>query len=141
MVTFLAVAVMSVFAAAGLLHLYWAVGGKLAKSAAVPEVSGQAAFTPSRGATATVAVALFAAGFVVGAASGLVRVPISVSTLTFLMYAMALVFLARAVGEFRLVGFFKRVRGTTFARFDTLLYSPLCLLIGLAILFIATSSP
>lgn len=34
--------------------------------------------------------------------------------------------LARAVGDFRLVGFFKKVKGSEFALMDTLLYSPLC---------------
>jgi len=46
------------------------------------------------------------------------------------------VFALRAIGDFRHVGFFKRVRGCRFARLDTLAYSPLCtalaLLIGIA---------
>jgi hypothetical protein len=48
-------------------------------------------------------------------------------------------FLLRAVGEFRLVGLFKRIRGTAFARWDTWLFSPLCLLIALAFFFVAAS--
>jgi hypothetical protein len=43
---------------------------------------------------------------------------------------VALAFGLRAVGDFRFVGFFKRVRGSVFARRDTWLYSPLCVLIG-----------
>jgi hypothetical protein len=50
---------------------------------------------------------------------------------------MGLVFLVRAVGEFKLVGFFKRVRGTSFARWDTWLFSPLCLGISFAALWLA----
>ena len=38
----------------------------------------------------------------------------------------------RAIGDFRYVGFFNRVRDTGFARLDTLAYSPLCA--GLAVL-------
>ena len=38
----------------------------------------------------------------------------------------------RAIGDFRYVGFFKRVRDSSFARLDTLAYSPLCA--GLAVL-------
>jgi hypothetical protein len=45
--------------------------------------------------------------------------------------------LARAVGDFRLVGFFKTVRGSTFARMDTRLYSPLCVLLGIGMALIA----
>lgn len=40
-------------------------------------------------------------------------------------------------GRFRFVGFFKTVRGSRFARWDTLLFSPLCLLLGLAVAIIA----
>ena len=49
--------------------------------------------------------------------------------------AVGIVLLARAVGDFRYVGFFKRIHGTGFAIMDTRLYSPLCLLLGLATLW------
>ena len=50
---------------------------------------------------------------------------------------MALVFLARAVGDFPLVGFFKPDNGTAFATWDTWLYSPLCVVLGSATVFVA----
>jgi len=53
--------------------------------------------------------------------------------LTIACWGLASVFLARAIGDFRFVGFFKRVHGSRFAHWDTALYSPLCLVIGLAI--------
>ncbi len=39
-------------------------------------------------------------------------------------------------GDFKWVGFFKRKKGTVFAKWDTVLYSPLCFLLGTAILMI-----
>ena len=39
----------------------------------------------------------------------------------------------RAIGDFKLVGFFKAARGSAFARRDTLLYSPVCLTLALAV--------
>jgi hypothetical protein len=48
------------------------------------------------------------------------------------------VFVLRAIGERKLVGFFKRVRGTAFARWDTWLFSPLCLALGVSVLWLAT---
>ena len=39
-------------------------------------------------------------------------------------------FFLRAIGEFRYVGFFKRVRDTAFAKADTRFYSPLCVFIA-----------
>jgi hypothetical protein len=52
--------------------------------------------------------------------------------------AVATVFAAflRSVGDFRLVGFFKRVRGTRFARYDSLLFSPLSLALGVPTLWL-----
>ena len=59
--------------------------------------------------------------------------------LAWLSYALAAGLLARAVGEFKYVGFFKRVRGSRFARLDTLLYSPLCLLLSAGVAAVAFS--
>jgi hypothetical protein len=137
MITFLAFGVVSVFVALALLHVYWALGGGRGKGAAVPEVSGRPAFRPSAGATVAVAVVLFAAAFIVAASRGWVHTPFSTRVLSLSMFGLALIFFARAIGEFRLVGFFKRVRGTAFARLDTLMFSPLCLLLAVAIFILA----
>ena len=44
--------------------------------------------------------------------------------------AIGAVFALRAIGDFRLMGFFKREHGSEFARRDTRIYSPLCALIA-----------
>jgi hypothetical protein len=44
----------------------------------------------------------------------------------------------RALGEFRYIGFFKRVRGTPFARMDSRYYSPLALLLGVGTAILAS---
>ena len=44
---------------------------------------------------------------------------------------MAAVFALRAVGDFRCVGFFKRVKDTPFAVWDSRLFSPLCGILSL----------
>ncbi|EGD05771.1 hypothetical protein B1M_04736, partial [Burkholderia sp. TJI49] len=51
----------------------------------------------------------------------------------FAIAVLALIFAVRAVGDFRYVGFFKRIRGSRFARMDTLCYSPLCAALALSI--------
>jgi lipopolysaccharide/colanic/teichoic acid biosynthesis glycosyltransferase len=45
--------------------------------------------------------------------------------------------IARAVGEFKYVGFFKRVRDSKFATLDTFVYSPLCLLLAAGVALVA----
>ena len=55
-----------------------------------------------------------------------------------LAYLLALVFLLRAVGEFRYVGFFKTMGDEPFRSWDTWLFSPLCLAIALAAFVVAS---
>jgi hypothetical protein len=52
------------------------------------------------------------------------------------LWLIAGVFMLRAIGEFKYVGFFKKVRKTAFGLNDTKFYSPLCLLIGLLMMII-----
>lgn len=59
--------------------------------------------------------------------------PVPRVLLTWSAYALSLGLFLRAIGEFRLVGFFKRVRGTRFAQLDTLAFSPLCLLLSVGV--------
>jgi hypothetical protein len=48
-------------------------------------------------------------------------------------WLIAAVFALRAIGDFRYVGFFKRIRDSRFARLDTLAYSPLCACLALLV--------
>ncbi|WP_236336773.1 DUF3995 domain-containing protein [Paenibacillus auburnensis] len=54
-------------------------------------------------------------------------------------WALASIFILRAVGDFRWVGFFKKQQGTVFAKRDTFLYSPLCLFIGSCLIIVITN--
>lgn len=129
--------VASAIAALGLMHVYWALGGRVGKSVAVPEVDGQRAFAPSRTGTLLVAGALFFAATVVAIAGGLFDAGDFNGVFRILAFGLSATLFARAVGDFRLTGFFKRVRGTHFARLDTALFSPLCLALSLAVLYVA----
>lgn len=123
----------SIFAALALLHIYWACGGKRGRAHAVPIANGGSRlFTPSSAGTVAVAAALLLAAFIL-----LGRMEIGATLLpqwffNWGTWAISLAFLARAVGEFRYVGFFKRERQTHFARWDTWLFSPLCLFIAVS---------
>lgn len=115
----------------GLIHIYWACGGKRGIKMAVPAFDGQPAFRPGAALTFLVALVLFA----MAATALLLRWPVNgvAGWIPYAGWSLAGLFLLRAVGEFKLVGFFKKVKGTPFARWDTLLFSPLCL--GLAAAF------
>jgi hypothetical protein len=120
------------------LHLYWLASGRGPSTAVVPEVGGRPAFVPGMAATLAVAAALAGAAAIVLTRAGVWRASPLPATLSYWgTWVLVVVFLGRAVGDFRLVGFTKRVRGTAFARWDTALYSPLCAALGLATLWVA----
>ena len=87
--------------------------------------------------TLGVAAALFVAALLVLARVGLVAGALGTSLFVWPTLLLGVVFIARAVGEFNLVGFFKRVRGTTFARWDTRVFSPLCIILGSSIIWLS----
>jgi len=128
-----------VLASLAALHVYWACGGQLASGAVLPHVEGRPLFTPSRAATIAVAVGLAAAASLALMAGHLLASPLPAPLVRWAAVALGVVFLARAVGDFRVAGYFKRVRDTTFAVWDTWLYSPLCVLIGVGFLVIAAT--
>jgi Protein of unknown function (DUF3995) len=113
------------------LHVYWVLGGRWALGAVIPVVDGRPLFGPGPLGTLAVAVLLALAAWIVAGAHLGANSPWP-WIYTAGPWAVAGTFLLRAVGDCRLVGFFKRVRGTPFAKWDDALYSPLCL--GLALL-------
>jgi len=120
-----------VLAGLGGLHYYWAFGGKAGARAAVPDsTDGEPLFRPGKPATLTVGTMLLAAGLLPIAHRGLLPLGLSETWTQWGCLLGGAVFLIRAVGDFKYVGFFKRVRGTAFAANDTRLYSPLCLLLA-----------
>ena len=131
--TVLAVVIAAGFVVLASLHVHWAMGGRIGAEAVIPEVRGRPAFVPGPGVTLVVAAALAACALLVLATAGLVPVPIPDAWLQPAMAALAVAFALRAVGDFRLVGLTKRVRGTRFARMDDVLYVPLCLALSLGV--------
>lgn len=119
-----------VFGALALIHFYWAAGGRVALAGAVPSEDDRLIFQPGRRITALVGCLLVAAAWIVALRAGLLPSPLPEWLPVLGTWALALAFAARAIGEFRYVGFFKRVRGTLFARRDSLVYSPLCAVVA-----------
>ena len=104
----------------------------------VPSVDGKPVFVPSTRATVLVGIMLVLFAALVAATAGWVTVALPRAILAWLSYGLALGLLVRAIGDFRYVGFFKRVRGSRFATLDTWLYSPLCLWLAAGVAFVAT---
>lgn len=137
----LTLATASTYAALAALHFFWAAGGRLGVGAAVPSTGGVPAFSPGPLATLAVAFALVGAALLVASAGGRLSLPFPRRLIDGLALLLAFVMIARAIGDFRLLGFFKTRGDGAFATLDTFVYSPLCLLLGAAILLILWTRP
>jgi hypothetical protein len=114
-------------------HLAWALGLRWGAAAAVPEVAGRLAFHPPPWLTVLVALALLAAAGLLLALGTGGRPPAWVA---WGGGTAAVVFGARTLGDLHLVGLFKRVGGSAFARWDSLLYTPLCFALSAAFVWV-----
>ena len=137
---FVALLLCAVFLGLSLWHVYMALRPPSGANGAIPSEGGAPLFAPSPRSTFAVAVVLALFAALVAATAGFFSVGLPPVVLTWLAYALALGLLARAVGEFKYVGFFKRVRGSKFATLDTFLYSPLCLLLSAGVAGVAWGS-
>ncbi len=123
--------------AIALLHTYWAAGGRWAAAGAIPSGASAPRFVPGPVLTLGVAVALAALGSCALVATELVLLPDWVAWARGATVAGGVVFVLRAFGEGRYVGFFKRRVGTVFARRDTAIYTPVCVCLSMACFVVA----
>ena len=117
-----------VFIILSFVHIYWAFGGKRYSDRVIPEkLSGEKEFIPGVFATIIVAFGLLLfALFTINSFSLWFEPAYSNYAFGFI----AVVFCLRSMGDFKYVGFTKKVKGTLFAEYDTKFYSPLSLYLG-----------
>jgi hypothetical protein len=132
MINSLGILLAALFLLLSLFHIYWASGGTLGKAVTVPTSGGKRAFNTSPGGTILVAIGLLVAVLITLGQVGTLGEAIPKWIFRWGTWCISIVFFLRAVGEFRLVGFFKQVRDTEFAKWDSWLFTPLCL--GIAIM-------
>lgn len=124
------------FALAGI-HFYWAAGGEWGGDVAVPSTkSGTKLLAPSALACVMVGIGLSIFGLIELGRVGLLYHSDFSQFFVYGNYFIAAIFFLRAMGDFNYVGFFKKVKGTPFAKNDTAFYSPLCLFISITSLYI-----
>jgi uncharacterized membrane-anchored protein len=133
------VTALAIIAFAAGFHLHWAFGGSLGYSVSLPQradgVPVMAHRLPWwRPAAAAVALALILLALLLIAHAGLLPLPVPPRLARLALLVAGGAFVARALVPNRYVGFFKSLRTTRWARFDTRLYSPLFLILGLILL-------
>ena len=112
------------------LHVYWALGGKWGTFAAVPTIEGRRTINPTPLATSVVAFLLVVGAVAICARVGMFATGAWSAWFGFASWCLCGVFLLRAIGNRQTFGLFKAVHGTPFSHWDTLLYSPLSLVLG-----------
>ncbi|HEY3742796.1 MAG TPA: DUF3995 domain-containing protein [Bryobacteraceae bacterium] len=125
-----AIPLAAILGALSLLHAYWALGGRAGSAYTIPVVNGRRAFEPGPAATWIVCGLLALAAFIAIGKAGYIASGLPPILFTIGTWGLAVVFFARAIGNLRTFGFLKSITGTDFARWDTWLYSPLCLVIA-----------
>ena len=121
-----------IFTVLAILHFYWAFGGAWGFKNAIPtNEQGIQILKPTTTDSIIVGIVLLLFGLFYVLALKLKRVKILVLARNMGLWMIPMLFVARALGDFKYVGFFKQVKETEFANLDTMFYSPLCLIIGL----------
>lgn len=139
MIFFVTICLVFTFGVLSILHLYWGFGGLAGFEEALPtKPNGKKLFVPTAFDCFVVSFGLLFFAFVVMIKAqwfAFSYLPNAVGK--YGIWAIACIFLLRAVGDFRYVGFLKSIKNTDFAKLDTTIYAPLCLLLGIMALFLA----
>lgn len=123
-------------------HFHWAFGGRRGFGISLPQrPDGTPVMSHRlplwRPAAFGVGLALLALGVLVLARSRTWDIGLPSALLDYGLIGTDAVFIARALVPNRYVGYFKSLRTTRWARWDTRLYSPLFLILGAALIAVA----
>ena len=120
-----------IFIAISLLHFYWAIGGRWNFLSVVPtKETGERIMNPGTFSSIVVSIGLFLFAILILIKTNLISINIPMWLFNYGCWILALIFIARAIGDFKYVGFFKKIKDTDFGKADTKYFSPLCLFIG-----------
>jgi hypothetical protein len=120
-----------IFLALSIVHMYWGLGGKWKINEAVPtNAKGDSVLKPGPAACFVVAAGLLGFAIFVLYYAKIINIALPSWISVYGLRIIAAIFILRAVGDFKYVGFFKKIQDTTFAKNDSGIYSPLCLTIG-----------
>jgi len=132
----------AIIAFAAAFHLHWALGGRIGYSVSLPQRPDGAPVMAHRlgwwrWAAGGIALGLVLLGaLVVVVGQGLVS-PLPPDLAKSALILTGTAFILRAIVPTPWTGFFKRIRSTRWARYDSRLYCPLFLLLGAALIAVA----
>jgi len=131
-ITILSIISFSILTILGLIHFNWVFGGKWGFEQSIPtKENGEKLLNPKKIETAIVGIGLILFGLIYLIKTGLINVSIPMWITNYGYWIIPSIFILRAIGEFKYVGFFKQIKNTEFAKADSKIFSPLCLIIGI----------
>ena len=137
MTTIFAIILFLIFLFLSSIHFYWGFGGRWGSEAVIPVKDNNAkVMMPGALPTFIVALGLLGFGLFILIKSGLINLDLPFWLEKYGLWIIAGIFILRTIGDFKYVGFFKKIKQTKFGQNDTKYYSPLCLLIGILTIFI-----
>ncbi len=121
-----------IFLILGIIHFNWVIGGQFGFVQAIPtKENGERVLNPKKMDSAIVGAGLLVFSFFYLILANLISFDLPHWFLKYGIWIIPSIFLLRAIGDFKYIGFFKRIRQTEFGKWDTKLFSPLCLVIAL----------
>jgi hypothetical protein len=118
--------------ALGLIHFYWVFSGEIGFSQSLPtKENGERVLNPKKIESAIVGIGLTLFGAFYLIKTGLVDYNLPEWLINYGSWIISFIFILRAIGEFKYIGFFKSIKTTAFGKLDTIFFSPLCLFIGI----------
>ena len=116
----------------GIIHFNWAFGGEYGFEKSLPtKENGERILNPKKIDSAIVGVGLTLFGLFYIFQTGIMVYNMPEWIMRYGSWIIPAIFLLRAIGDFKYVGFFKRIKKTKFGKLDTKFFSPLCLAIGI----------
>ena len=130
--SFLAIILSLCFIILAIIHFNWANGGAWGLEKAIPTNNdGERVLNPSKFDSFTVGLILTFFAIFYLYLFNFTKFPIPAWVIKIGVWSIPSIFLLRAIGDFKYVGLFKKVKHTTFGKTDTLIFIPLCLAISI----------
>jgi len=119
------------------IHFYWGLGGKWGGNAALPaKPNNELLFQPGLIACFIVALGLLSFGLLILNKVALITLPLPLWLYKYGIFGLSAIFAFRTIGDFKYIGFTRRVNNTLFAQMDRKYYTPLCLTLTVLILLL-----
>lgn len=128
----LSIILIIIFFGLALIHFYWASGGPLGIDYAIPtDEQGVRILNPNTIDSIIVGIGLLLFGLFYLFSLNSLKGKFLILVRNIGLWVIPVIFVLRALGDFKYVGFFKQIKSTDFANLDTIFYSPLCTIIAL----------